>query len=84
MNRKHAYKDLKKFAETKKAYQERWRKRSGAGKYGRRRWTLEEDDIVLGKETTDREISKKIHRSIGAIQIRRVFLKKKMEGDHGT
>lgn len=84
MNRKHAYKDLKKFAETKKAYQERWRKRSGAGKYGRRRWTLEEDDIVLEKETTDREISKKIHRSIGAIQIRRVFLKKKMEGKYDT
>lgn len=84
MNRKHKYKNLKKFAETKKAYQARWRERSGAGKYGRRRWTHKEDDIVLKKETTDREISKMIHRSIEAIQIRRVILKKKMEGKYDT
>lgn len=84
MNRKHKYKNLKKFAETKKAYQARWRERSGAGKYGRRRWTQEEDDIVYEKNTTDREISKMIHRSIEAIQIRRVILKKKMEGKYDT
>ena len=71
MNRKKDYKDLEKFKMCKRKQQERWRKRSGAFKYGRRKWTEEEDMLVLQQNKTDRELSKEIHRSIGSIYTRR-------------
>lgn len=82
MNRKKDYKDLNKFKKCKRKQQERWRKRSGAFKYGRRRWTEEEDTMVLLQNETDRELSKKIQRSIGAIYARRVKLKKEVRNDN--
>lgn len=42
-------------------------------------WTQHEDAAVLAHEITDRELAKKIGRSVQAIQIRRARLKKGSE-----
>ena len=76
MNRKKDYKSMDKYAKTKRKYQKGWRMRSGAFKYGRRKWTESEDELVLKQEKTDRELSKDIRRSIAAIYTRRLKLLK--------
>lgn len=40
-------------------------------------WTVEEDELIMTSELTDREIAKQIHHSVNAIQKRRWVLKKK-------
>jgi hypothetical protein len=74
MTNKQRYKDLKKYAEAKRRYQRGYRERTGAYIYRPRGWTCIEDELVLKKEMTDRELSFKIHRSVGAIQKRRFNL----------
>ena len=76
MNRKCEYKNIDKFAETKRNQQARYRKRTGAFMYERRPWTEVEDKAVLDMKMSDRELSKIICRSVGNIQKRRCRLKK--------
>lgn len=79
MNRKKTYKDLEKYANTKRGQQKRYRERTGAFMYRRRMWTEKEIDLLLAQDMTDRELSKIIHRSIGAIQTKRAKLRVKGE-----
>ena len=44
--------------------------------YEPKEWTLEEDELVLAHSMSDRELSKRIKRSVQSIQIRRCRLKK--------
>ena len=52
-----------------------YRKRTGAFRYDKREWTIQEDKLVMLHKIPDRELSVKIHRSVSAIQIRRSRLK---------
>ena len=46
---------------------------------GHQRYTIWEDDMILNKVYPDRVIAKKILRSVKAIQIRRLKLKKEVQ-----
>lgn len=73
-NRKEKYVDMEKFRKTRNAQRKRYYKKTS--KYGRRRWTEEEDKLVLAHDITDTELSNAIKRSVSAIQNRRYKLKK--------
>ena len=73
--RKSKYKDLDKWRKTKRLQKQRYRERLGNNKYPRKNWTKEEDLIVLQHNIPDRELSKKLKRSISSIQSRRLALK---------
>ena len=75
MKCKNQYRDIEKYKEYKRRYQAKARKRGGAGLFGSRPWSVEEDLEILKIGNTDRELSKKIQRSVGAIQKRRYKLK---------
>ena len=72
--RSKQYKDLDKLRKTRNAQKKRYF--SKTAKYKPRRWTDIEDVIVLEHKTTDTEMSRLIERSVKAIQVRRVKLKK--------
>lgn len=73
--RKNSYADMNKFLKTRNLQRKRYYQKT-AFKYGRRRWTQQEDDLVLKREMTDMQLSDLIHRSVGAIQSRRTMLNK--------
>lgn len=66
---------MSKFQATKRAQTKRWCERTGSGKYAVRRWTTYEDKLVLEHKMSDRELGKKIRRSVTSIYGRRVRLK---------
>lgn len=68
------YKDKEKLRKTRNAQKKRYFSKTAI--YKPRRWTDIEDVIVLEHKNTDMEISKQIERSVKAIQVRRVKLKK--------
>ncbi len=45
--------------------------------HSNKRWTHEEEQLVLNHEISDRTISSKISRTVGAIQVKRSELKNK-------
>lgn len=74
MLRANQYKDLDKLRKTRNAQKKRYFSKTAI--YKPRRWIDIEDVIVLEHKNTDMEISKQIERSVKAIQVRRVKLKK--------
>ena len=56
--------------------EQRTRYYAKTGIYERREWTLEEIELVLAHEIPDMELSKKIQRSVKAIQLKRCRSKK--------
>lgn len=68
------YKDADKLRKTRNAQKKRYFSKTAI--YKPRRWTDMEDVIVLEHKNPDMEISKQIERSVKAIQVRRVKLKK--------
>lgn len=68
------YKNKDKLRKTRNAQNKRYFSKTAI--YKPRRWTEIEDVIVLEHKNTDMEISKQIERSVKAIQVRRVKLKK--------
>lgn len=77
MNRKKDYKDMTKYAKTKKAYYKRYYGKTAV--YEPHSWSAAEDAMVLEHSIIDHELSEKIGRSVEAIQIRRSKLKKMKE-----
>lgn len=73
-NRKSQYRDLEKHRTTSKMQKRRWRRRSGAFKYEKRRWTDAEIEAILRRDKSDRELSVDLQRSMGAIQKKRCLL----------
>ena len=73
------YKDVEKYRINNLLAKQRYRDRTGSGKYARRLYSKEEDERILAHDITDRELSKQIKRSVEAIQIRRSRLKKEMQ-----
>ena len=74
MLRKEHYRDLAKWRRTKQLQKRRYYASTATGR-GMPRWTSDEDAVVERHDMTDREISKAIGRSMGAIQKRRWVLK---------
>ena len=52
-------------------YKSRYRLSHGANEYKRRKWTKEEDELIIAHNISDTEISKQINRSVGSIQTHR-------------
>lgn len=78
MKTKSTYADMEKFAEYKRRYQRGYRNRNGANMYGRRRWTSDEDRMVMEMSMPDSELGRLIQRSVGAIEHRRIRLRAKL------
>lgn len=79
MLRKSQYQDLTKYHHTKRLQERRYHEKTGCGQYPRRRWTVEEEHRVLDHTISDRELSKEIHRSLNAIQMKRNRLMAKLK-----
>ncbi len=75
VNRRKSYKTEESYQTGERKWKSEWRKRTGSFRYDPRQWTLAEDQLVLAHEMPDRELSKLIHRSAQAIQVRRSRLK---------
>jgi FtsZ-binding cell division protein ZapB len=75
MKCKKQYKDQEKYKAYKRGWQQRYRNKTGAYAYKRRSWTTDEIEQVIKHEITDRELSEKIQRSVGAIQLMRYRIK---------
>lgn len=76
MLRKEDYVNMERYCITKRKQEARWRKRTGSGKYKPKTWTGHDDKLVLDHGCPDRELGKKLKRSVHAIQVRRCRLKK--------
>lgn len=75
MKCKGGYKDLDKYRNYRNRHKARYRAKTGSYSYKPREWTKEELQMVQAHEIPDRELSKKINRSVVAIQIARHRLK---------
>ena len=78
MNCKGSYKDPEKYAAYARRSKTKYRERTGAGIW-KNRFTVLDDELILSRIMTDRELSEKIHHSVGSIQKRRWELKNKKE-----
>ena len=72
------YKDQQHYREILRLQHQRYRERTGAHQYPRSRFLPEEDDLILKHNMPDRELAKKLKRSVESIQLRRYRLKKKL------
>ena len=62
--------------ELSKRYKEKYRTKTGSGKYeGKKRWTHEENKLIVTSTLSDVELSKKMERSVTAIQVQRSKLR---------
>ena len=77
MNRKSDYKNIDRWRETARKQKKKYYGRTTDSENKGQRWTTKEIEIVLAHEITDTEISKKINRSVQAIQIARCRYAKK-------
>jgi len=69
------YKDKDYGRKAREGFKTKYRQETGSGKYESRPWTDKEDNIILAKEKTDRELSNDLRRSASSIQKRRWMLK---------
>lgn len=70
MQCKANYKDMEKYYAAKRRQQRRHRQKYGAGKPARK-WTDEEINLLLTHEGYDRDLAKKLNRSLNAIYQKR-------------
>lgn len=75
-NRKKDYRDMDKWRATYRRQKNRYYGKTSSAPNSRKRWTDEEVQLVLRHEITDTELSKKIGRSVMAIQVKRIIVKK--------
>ena len=69
------YKEWDKYRKVHNEQKTRYRNKTGAFKYVRKRWTAEELELIKKHEIPDRELSELICRSVSAIQTQRSKLK---------
>jgi len=74
--RKETFSTIEKFKEAKQRQMKRYYKKTQNAPNQRKQWTIKETNMVLAHEIPDTELSKKIGRSVGAIQAQRSILKK--------
>jgi hypothetical protein len=78
MNRRSEYRDLGRARRTSAAQKVRYRARTGSGEgrsATREPWTEAEKAAVLERAVPDRELSRRLGRSVQAIQVRRCLLR---------
>lgn len=82
------YKDHDKFIKYRARSKQRYRERTGSdpdkfrkGADLTRLYSLEEDELILAHDITDRELAEQLGRSVGSIQNRRWKLRTKMQGN---
>lgn len=68
MLKKENYKDLNKWRKSKNRQRNRYYRKSQKAENSGETWTKKEEDLVMAHSMTDTELSKKIGRSVGAIQ----------------
>lgn len=73
---KNTYADQEKYREYTKRYKRRYYARTANSERSSKRWTDEDDSLVLSHEMSDTELSARIGRSVMSIQTRRNRLKK--------
>ena len=76
--RKELYKDLNKYKQNRDRYKKKYYK-NGSTNCEKHNWIPEEDKLLFDSILTDKELSKVIHHSVEAIQIRRSRLRKEFE-----
>ena len=69
MNRKEGYRDLSLWRKTCDRQRKKYYAKTAI--YPPQRWTVEEDRMVLEHKMTDSQLSRIIHHSVKAIQVRR-------------
>lgn len=77
MNHRENYVDEKKWADACLRQKRRYYGKT-AFRYPKRRWTCDEDRIILAHKNTDTELSIMLERSVAAIQKRRCVLKNQL------
>ena len=76
MNRSKKYKDFEKFRKTRNRQKKTRNDKSAKHAFNNyKKWTIEEDEIILKHEIPDSEISQVIGRTVSAIMVRRSKLK---------
>lgn len=75
MNRKELYRDMERYRETKNKYYSKYYKATENARNKGKRWTKDEDKLVIEHSVSDRELSREIGRSMKAIQMRRAKIK---------
>lgn len=76
-NRPECYANKNRYNKTR--YEQRKRYYQKTQNYASKRWTDEEDILVMKHELSDVELSEKLRRSVGAIQARRYTLRKRKQ-----
>lgn len=80
MNRKHLYKDLEKWKQTKKKQSKKYYDtHSRNATNSKKQYTPEEIELIIKHEISDVELSKILGRSVNAIQVKRSKLNKDNE-----
>lgn len=74
MSLKH-YKDKEHGRKYREEYKRKYRLRTGSYEYIPRRWSEEEIKAIVEHKVSDIELSKKLHRSVIAIQTKRCKVK---------
>ena len=77
MNRPKEYRNMDLWRKTKNQSKMRYYRQFQ--KYPPRKWTANEDKLILEHNSSDRELSELLERSVGAIQYRRCLLNKRRE-----
>ena len=72
--RREGYRDMERYRRTRNEQRKRYYDKTAG--YQPRKWTAEEEVMVLAHIVTDTELSKRIQRSVRAIQVHRCKLKK--------
>lgn len=77
MNRKSQYKDMEKWR--KACNRQRKRYYAKTALYPPRKWTADEESMILDSKLSDHQLSPILHRSVEAIQLKRCKLRKLLE-----
>lgn len=78
---KDKYKNLDKYRAAKRRQQQRHREKYGAGKPPRA-WSDEEIRLLMDFDGLDRDLAKKLNRSLGAIYTKRAYTKRAQACSH--
>ncbi|BAG09112.1 hypothetical protein [Finegoldia magna] len=79
MKCKDKYKNLDKYRAAKRRQQQRHRDRYGAGKPPKS-WSDEEIRLLMGFDGLDRDLAKRLNRSLGAIYTKRARVRLEQRG----
>lgn len=77
--RKDKYKDKEKLKKTRTEYNKKYYAKTSNAKNGMKRWTEEEEKLIMDSDLLDSQLSEQLGRSMGAIAIKRSKLRAEMK-----